>query len=240
MNAVVSPSSPKPLPLVARLVLVDADTLEARLEALARTGRLEAVPNTWQIFLGVLRMWHRMLFRSHTVGTSSHPVRPGLRAKLFAYRPLRFPFLLREKAIAPLDFSGLLSSRERVVSHLLGAHHDANQFVYDLEMLSLFAGEDGEGGLEELFSRARRIAESDDARARYLRDLVVYEGYHRQLVEAVADALRGVDRLSDEERADPDISFRAYLAWCARQPKTPDETLAMAREGRFTIAGGVR
>jgi hypothetical protein len=242
-RAVASRSErPAELPLVARLLLVDPDRVARRLDELRRTGRIERVPNTWQIFLGVLRMWHRMFFRSGSVGTSTRPVRPGLRAKLLSLRPLRFPFLLRERAIAPLDFSGLLSTRERVLRHLVGAHHDKNQFVYDLDLLDLFerGDEHDRGALEELLERAKTVVESDTPRSRFLRDLTVFEGYHESLLRATEAALTGHDALDDGERSDPDISFRAYLAWCARQPETPEATIALVREGRYTIDGGAR
>lgn len=233
------PSSPS-LPLFARAVLVRQRDIDAALDRIRHrlqgTPRANDVPNSWQIFLGIARMWHRVLFRSETIGMStSNPVRPTLRARLFAFRPLRFPLLLRERAIAPLDFSGLLSSRERVLTHLLGAHHDKNQFAYDLEMLSLH-----EGALEELYARVTRLLEDDSAHARFLRDLTVFEGYHENLAEAVRKALDGSLGLSDAERVDPDISFFAYLAWCARQPKTPEETWSALIAGQYTVADGLR
>lgn len=228
------------LPLYARLALVDVERIEARLDDLRACGRIERVPTAWQVFLGVARMWHRIAFRSHTIGTSSQSVRPTWGARLLAFRPLRFPFLLREQAIAPLDSSGLLSSRERIIRHLLGAHHDENQFVYDLEILALLDEHGHRPALEELLERARAVASDRDPRSKYLKDLVAFEGYHDALVRAVEEALAGRDGLSDEERADPDVSFRAYLDWCARQPRTRDETIAALRAGNYSIAEGVR
>lgn len=230
---------------LSRLLLVQPDRIDAALDRIASTGRVPRTPNTWQITLGVLRMWHRMFFRSETVGKSADPVRAGVRARLLALRPLRFPFLLREKAVAPLDFSGLLSPRERVIRHLLGAHHEGNQFVYDLEMLSLFPSSDEatpievESALEEVRRRARDVVEGRDARHAFLRDLCVYERYHEHLVDAVEAFLAGDRRLSDAELRDPDISFFAYLAWCAAQPATPEETWALLRSGRYSVANGV-
>ena len=34
------------------------------LERVRRAGLVEEVPNLWQVSLGVLRMWHRLLFRT--------------------------------------------------------------------------------------------------------------------------------------------------------------------------------
>jgi hypothetical protein len=229
-------AEPSPLPLYARVALLRPRDVEAALERIRATGAIRDVPNTWQIFLGVARMWHRLVFRSETIGTcKSHPIRHTVRARLLAFRPLRFPFLLRERAIAPLDFSGLLSSRERVLTHLMGAHHDENQFAYDLEMLALRR----DGALEELLGRVERLLADDGPRARFLRDLAVFEGYHEHLAEAVRRALAGDYGLSDAERDDPDISFRAYLAWCARQPATPEATWAALRGGHYHVAEGL-
>lgn len=224
---------------LSRLLLIQPDRIADALERIASTGRVPRTPNTWQITLGVLRMWHRMFFRSETVGQSADPVRAGVRARLLALRPLRFPFLLREQAIAPLDFSGLLSPRERVIRHLLGAHHEGNQFVYDLEMLSLQPSVDGETALDEVRRRARDVVEGRDERHAFLRDLCVYEGYHEHLVDAVEAYLAGERRLTVAEQRDPDISFFGYLAWCAEQPSTPEETWARFRSGEYSVAHGV-
>jgi len=235
VSASVASAAPERLPLVAHLLLVDAARVEARLDELRPAGAHHAVPNAWQVALGVARMWHRVIFRSGTIGTSArHPVRRTWRARLLVFRPLRFPFLLAERAIAPLDFSGLLSRRERIVRHLLGAHHDARQFAYDLELLATL----DRPALEEVLAVVRALLAEESSRARWLRDLVVFERYHEELEAAVLRALEGDYGLTEEERVDPDIAFGAYLAWCARQPATPHATRALWREGRFTIAEG--
>jgi hypothetical protein len=223
------------LPLWARVLLIRPDAIEAALVRVAASGRVPRTPNSWQIVLGVLRMWHRILFRSETIGTSAtQPVRATLRARVLSLRMLRFPFLVAERAIAPLDPSGLTSSPERVLRHLLGAHHDGMQLVYDLELLEIAHP----GWLEQLRTATRGVVEKDDARSRWMRDLCVYEGYHEHLLEAVERASRGELAVSAEHAANPDITFRAYLAWCARQPATPAETLALLRTGRFHVGTG--
>ena len=58
------------------------------------------------------------------------------------------------------------------------------------------------------------------------------------LARAVERALTGELDLSDAERADPDISFAGYLAWCARQPETPAETYRAWLGGTYRIAEG--
>jgi hypothetical protein len=217
-----------------RRLLLYPRRIEHNLRCAQEAGLVETAPNLWQITLGVLRMWHRLLFRPDTIGTSRHGApRPTWRARMLKPRPVRFPFLLMERAVAPLDFSGLASPPERIVRHLLGAHHDANQFAYDLELLSCH-----EGKLEELLERARRVVHEDTPRSRWLRDLTVFEGYHERLLAAVERAVEHGVTLSDADRDDPDISLSAYLGWCARQPRTPAETWAARRIGVYTIPGG--
>ena len=212
--------------------------IDARLAELRASGLFppDEIPNLWQVQLGVARMWHRVLFRSETIGTCAEdPVRSTWRAKLLEKRPLRFPFLLLEKAVHPLDFSGLASSPERIVAHLLGAHHDGMQFHYDFELLVTHPER-----LAEVRDQARAIAQGTHPRSEWLADLVVYEGYHRKLLAAVESYLAGELQVPAELRDDPDIVFAAYLRWCARQPKTPRETWAAWRRGEFTIAEGWR
>jgi hypothetical protein len=219
---------------LSHLLLLDPDRVAARLEALGAAGA-RPVPTVWQVTLGVLRMWHRVLFRSDTIGTCrDFQPRATWRARLLAFRPLRFPFLLAEKAVAPHDFSGLLSSEDRVVRHLLGAHHDGVQFLYDLELLQHVPG-----ALQRVRDEARRVVEVDDARSRWLRDLVVFERYHESLLAAVEAFLDGTFVASEAERGDPDIALSAYLTWCARQPATAEATWAALAAGRYRIAEGV-
>lgn len=191
---------------MTRLLLLSPKTIEVRLATIRAAG-LDA-PTPDQIAAGVRRMWHRTFFRSETIGMcTAHPVRATWRARLLQFRPLRFPFLLWERAVAPWDMSGLLSDRERILRHLLGAHHDAEQFLYDFEMLAIHPG-----AIDELHARAQAIVDGSDPRAAWLRDLCVYERYHENLLAGVRAFAAG--ELSSD---DPDISFTAYLAWCRAQ-----------------------
>lgn len=192
----------------------------AALERIRASGAFEVVPNEWQVALGVLRMAHRVVFRSETIGTSSRPVRPTRRARWLAYRPLRFPFLLAERAVAPTDLSGLLQPRERLIRHLLAAHHDGMAFAYDLELLRTWPG-----ALEELRERAAAVVDGRDPRAPWLRDLAVHVGYHEALLAATERAIRGEALLPPGQADDPDLGFDAWLRWCARQPRTPSATV---------------
>lgn len=218
-------------PAWAYLFLVDPARAQRNLELIRASGLATAVPNLWQLCLGVARMAHRIAFRSETIGMSrSQQVRPNPRARLLAVRPLRFPFLLAHGSIAPWDLSGLTSSPERLLRHLLGTHHDAHQFVYDLEILRHYPG-----ALEELARRARAVVTRDDRHARWLRDLCVFDGYHEALLATAEAALRDGVHLPPDEADDPDVSFDAYLRWCAQQPPSPRATLEAWRAGRWRL-----
>jgi hypothetical protein len=228
-------AAPPPIPWHAYALLWRPRAILANLERLRAAGLVEEVPNLWQVSLGVLRMWHRLIYRTETVGTCrEQPVRPTWRARLLQYRAARLPCLLVERAVAPLDFSGLVSPPARIIRHLLGAHHDGVQFVYDLEMLSVHPGK-----LDELHRAVVDVIERDSRRSRWLRDLVVYEGYHESLREAVERALADGVCVPAEAADDPDLSFSAYIRWCAQQPATPAATLRAWRSGQLALDGGL-
>ena len=113
--------------------------------------------------------------------------------------------------------------------HLIGAHHDANQFVYDLELLGHY------GLLHDLTAKVRALLASDDAHTHWLRDLTVFEGYHEALLAAAEHAAAGGPAMSAAEAGDPDLSFGAYVRWCAAQPATPRDTLHAWRAGTFRL-----
>ncbi len=212
-------------------------TIRESLIALHQSGTVPyaEIPNLWQIQLGILRFWHRVFFRSETIGQcDDFPVRPTWRAKLLETRAFRFPFLMRERAIHPLDFSGLASSPERVVSHLMAAHHDGVQFIYDFELLR-----SRPEYLERVRDQSAAVVAGTHPRGEWLRDLVVYERYHENLLDEVSAFLRGEVRVTPEQENDPDILFSAYLRWCARQPSTPGETARLFLSGGYSIAGGL-
>lgn len=209
--------------LLLALVLLRPRHVEERLSTLAARG--VPTPTSWQLALGVLRMWHRVLFRTSTVGTcAAHPVRPTWRARLLAFRAARLPVLLATRAIAPLDHSGLLSSRERVIRHLLLAHHDGVQFAYDLQLLA-----DEPGALAELAARTREVIAERTPAARFARDLVVYERYHEALLTAAERAIDGDFGVTERELADPDLTLTGLFLWCRRQPRSLGESLRARR-----------
>ncbi len=223
-------TSREPLPWYAHLVLRRPEQIRANLDRIADAGIVERTPNVWQIFLGVLRMWYRILFHSEGIGTSlADPVRRGFRARLLDYRVFRFPCLLWERSIAPLDLSGLASPPERLMTHLLGTHHDGDAFFYDLRILACHPGK-----LEELRQRARDVVQHDTPRHRWLRDLCVYENYHEHLLVAVERALAG-DWQVKPQSPHADTSLESYLDWCAAQPSTPEATRIAWRRGELDL-----
>lgn len=217
-------------PWYVRMLLIDPERVLANLARMQAAGVVDAAPNAWQISLAVLRLWHRVVFRTETVGTSSDPPRSNLRARLLANRAARLPALLASRAVIPFDFTGLRSAPARLVDHLLGAHHDTNQFVFDLEVLV------GHGALSELDRRLHAVLDGSDPRAAWLRDLTVYTGYHERLAGAVAHARAHGPAMTADDANDPDKTLRGLVRWCARQPTTPAATLAAWCAGRFAIS----
>jgi hypothetical protein len=208
-----STTTPLGLTPLDRLMLLDPRRAQENLRLLQARGLAPESLTLVHITEGCLRMWSRVLFRGDTVGTSRDPVRDTWRARLLAFRPLRLLCLVAERAIAPLDMSGLTSSRERIIRHLIGAHHDGAQFTYDLELLSAHPG-----ALEELRERTHAVVFGSDPRAEYLRDLVVFEGYHAALLARIDRAIAGDFGTEQAVVDDPDITLRAYLTWCAHAP----------------------
>ncbi len=221
LRAAWSVAADRSAPWWARWLLIDPEAVEASL-ALARQRGL-AQANLWQMLLAARAMWHRIVFRSDTIGTNATGrarVRSTWRARLLANRAVRLPFLFWERAIMPLDSSGLAASPARTLHHLLAAHHDDGQALYDLELLAL-----RDGALEELRVALARVVDGTHPRASWLRDLCVYEGYHEVLLRDVEAALAG----ALPSAASPDLSLAATLAWCAAQPASPAETPATFR-----------
>ena len=71
------------LPWYARLVLVRPQQIQDNLDRIRAAEIVERTPNPWQIFLGVVRMWNRILFHSGPIGTSdTAPMRDGWRPRL--------------------------------------------------------------------------------------------------------------------------------------------------------------
>jgi len=218
-----------PIPWHAYFVLFRPRRIQRRLHALLAARVIPRVPTIWQIELGVLRMWMRVLFRPETIGTcKAHAVRATWRARLLNFRWLRAPFLAWERAIAPFDHSGLCSPTWRLTRHLMAAHHDERQFAYDLQMLRATPEV-----LEDVRARALEVIEERTPRARWLRDLVVFDRYHENLVAAVDDALAGRPLVAPHEQDNPDIGFDAYIRWCLAQPESARETWRAWREGAF-------
>ena len=216
-------------------ILLRPTQIDANLARVRAAGIVEQVPNLWQIALGVGRMWHRIVLRPESIGLAEHAnVRATWRARLFAFRAIRFPFVLWEGSVVPGDLSGLGSTPERLMTHILGTYHDGVQFAYDYQVLEAYPG-----APEALMAHARAVVNDPDTRrSRWVRDLAVFDGYHERLISWLEHALEKGPELTQEESEDPDISFHAYLNWCAAQPPTPALTWQAIRHGRFRFPQG--
>lgn len=217
------------VPGLHNLVVRRPEVVLATLEKLQAKGVVERVPNLWQVALGALYMRYRMVFRPDSIGVGEVPVRDSARARLLALRPIRAPFLLRERAIAPFEMTGLSLAPDFLERHLLGAYHPREHALYDLELLALHEG--ALGGLRE---KLVEVVEERSARGTWLKDLCVHEGYHETLLGLVDRALAG-DFEARDLAIPSDATLAGYLRWCASQPATPSETWRAWRAGRFSF-----
>lgn len=211
------------------LLLWAPGRIERRLDALHARGVIPERPSLWQVWMGVLYMWTRVVLRPDTIGLSDgEPVRTTPGAERLQHRAWRLPALLKARAVNPLDQVGLGSSREHLLRHLVGAYHPGDNFLYDLQILDVEPG-----GIDELWARTRAIVDETDPDAVFYKDLVVYDGYHERLLAAV-EAWRDAGR-DGRELEHPDTTLPAFMAWCARRPDGLAETLAAMRQGDFTL-----
>lgn len=211
-----------------RFVLRNPERVEWHLERLYELGRIDAKPNLWQVTMGVMYMLHRMIFRPQTIGLDDAPVRSTWRARLWQYRPLRFPFMVWQRSVDPLDLTGLSGTMERKHSHLVGAYHPGDNALYDLECMAC----DPEA-LEKLRRDVVEILRSSSGRARLLKDLTVYEGYHARLLHLIDRAMAGDFAPAAGKEDHPDTTLRGFLRWCAAQPETPEATLQALFAGQL-------
>jgi len=230
----------RPATALERAILVDAFAIDARLAALRerplgaeeqRLVRPGLLPQTWptrtQLARAVLRTLRRLVDEPNAFGLSQDAPRQNVRARLLRYRALRLPFLLRAGSVVPGDLSGLRSSADVIITHLLGTHHDVQRGVmqarYDLELLALH-----EGGLAKLRHDCAAVVDGTHPQASLYRDLCVYDGYHEGLLALVDDVrARGFDDCDDI-----DLSAFAMLRACAALPDEPITLAALPRVWR--------
>jgi hypothetical protein len=218
----------KSYPWYSYLILVTPKRVFRHLELAQEKGYCASSPTPWQLGLGVLRMWHRLLFHPETIGLSSvDPVRDNWRARLFDARLLRFPFLLAHRCIAPFDYTGLRQSPERLIRHVVGTHHEGKQSVYDLQVL------DAHGVLEQLREETKAIVDGSHPKHEWFKDLCVYENYHAKLLLRIEAWQAGNDQLTPDDHKNPDLTITGLLRWCVEQPTTPLKTLSAWRNGQF-------
>jgi hypothetical protein len=237
--------SAPPATVLERLLLVDLTAIDRALADMASfaahlpndvavllpPGALPVVfPSRAQLSRAVARMWRRLVVEPGAFGLSSSPPRRSWRARLLRGRALRVPFLVWEGSVVPGDLSGLRSSRDVIVRHLVGTHHDVHrglaQARYDLEILALHPD-----GLPTLRRTCAAILDGTHPHAELYRDLCVYEGYHEGLLALVDDVLANGFTATD----DPDASFFALLRACSTLPDTPPVVWSVFREA--SLAG---
>lgn len=218
------------------LLLWAPDRVDARLDKLVADGVLDARPNLWQAWLGVVYTWVRVFKRPETVGLSDGaPVRTTLRARLLDTRLMRLPAALATRSVFPIDQLGLGSSDTQLIRHLVGAYHPGKNLYYDLAILDT-----NPAAMVALRTRTQAIVDGTAPDAAFLRDLCVYDGYHEKLL-AITSAWIDEGRL-DREQTHPDTTLPAFMRWCAAQPETPGATLRALLAGQmsFTPADDVR
>lgn len=208
----------EPIPAYVRLLLSSPEAIQKNLCLLYQNGHIDDVPSLWQIVQGTGFYWHRYFFRASTVGLSkTDKVKPTLRARLLSSKVIRTPFLYFSKAIGEKpDVTGLGVSPDYKIRHLLGAYHPGDNAVYDLQFLDCFPGK-----LEALRHELLTLLRVDNDQSRWLKDLVIYEGYHERLLAMVEENLTGSFTVAEENANNPDTSMRAYVQWCLDQPETP-------------------
>ncbi|MCB9665753.1 MAG: hypothetical protein H6732_16715 [Alphaproteobacteria bacterium] len=203
--------------------------IERRLAALEAQGLVEQAPSLWQVWLGVLYMWTRVLRRPETIGLSDGaPVRDTPGARRLQHRLPRLVALLRTRSVNPLDQVGLGSSTPHVMRHLLGAYHPGDNALYDLTLLHV-----EDGALEALRDALVAVLDGRHPQATLLQDLCVYEGYHARLLAMVEAWLE--EGPGGVELVHPDTTLRAFMAWCASQPDGPVATLRALGRGTLTL-----
>ena len=83
-------SGPAAIPVLCWPILLAPRRISAALSQIEAAAMVPRTPNVWQVAVGVARMWHRVVFRSETIGTCSEfSPRGTWRARLLHNRVLR-------------------------------------------------------------------------------------------------------------------------------------------------------
>lgn len=217
------------VPLVYHALLWCPGRIQERLQKLEQAGAIDRAPSLYQVWMGVLYMWARVVLRPDSIGLSDdEPVRTTPGAKRLQNRLFRGPAVFRARAVNPLDQVGLGSSTPHIIRHLIGAYHPGDNALYDLQILDVEPG-----AIEALRERVAAVVDGTDPDSELLRDLCVYEGYHERLLEMVDRWIAlGPD---GAHITHPDTTLRAFMAWCASAPPSPAATWRAMRSGSFSL-----
>ncbi len=220
------------LNLAHALVLHRPWRIRRVLTALHRAGTIRVMPTAWQVVCGVLYMIARVVLRPETVGQSSvDPARTTPRSRLLAIRAVRAPVLLFTGCIVPWDLTGFGTAPATLRRHLLGAYHPWDNAMYDLAVLSVYPGETA-----RLREDVAAVVAGTHPRAAWLRDLVVYEGYHERLLTVVDRALAGDLRVRDAPSPPSDATVSGWADFVTSLPPTLSEALGAWRAGSFRLS----
>jgi hypothetical protein len=189
----------------------DPTTIATRLDHLRVRGLIDRVPTRTQLVFGGIDMVRFV-------------IAPAARVY---YRDKRITYwvhhLLRvlDDPVASLDPSGVLSTRETIIGHLLQVVHlGCCDPFYDLQVLECL-----DDGLPDLERQLRALLAGNHPRQTAIDAIMADPTYHRRLLDYV-------------------VAFRAHDAghapFCSHEPLVPGARFATAQQTFSTLAGFVR
>lgn len=209
---------------IYHLLLHNPKLLQKNLRLLKERGHIREIPTLWQVFQGMAQQWWYTVNNLETLGHDfENPIRDSIGAKLLQPHAMRFLPLMIEGAINPADRTGLALTPERKMRHILGTHHPPETVIYDLQLLDCYPG-----ALDTLRAKLVAIIEGDDFKSRWLKDLVVYEGYHESILPTVDRAIAGDFSVSLPPRPGDDFTVGSFAERCLACPPKPDGTIREA------------
>jgi hypothetical protein len=200
-------------------LLADPRPLAARLDRLRHLGYLDRAPTRAQLLFGGLDMVRFV-------------IEPAARTY---YRDKRVSYALHhllralDDPASTLDPTGLLSTRDTVIGHLLQVVHlGCCDPIYDLQVLESFAD-----GLDELERQLCAVLDGTHPRHAAIAAIIADPDYHRRLLDQVVQFR--ADRHAPAASCDPplltDASFLAarqtfatlagFLRYAAALPRSP-------------------
>jgi hypothetical protein len=189
----------------------DPNTISTRLERLRVRGQIDRVPNRAQLVFGGIDMVRFVI---------APAARVYYRDKRITYW-VHHLFRIFDDPAASLDPSGVLSTRETIVGHLLQVVHlGCCDPIYDLEVLECL-----DDGVPELERQLRQLLAGTHPRQAAIETIIADPTYHARLLDYV-------------------IAFRTTgggpPAFCTQQPLIADPQFVTAQQTFATLVGFVR